>query len=259
MDLQFNNKVALVSGGSSGIGEAIVLHLLGEGCRVVNISLEPPVNKPVAREGCYRFIAADLCDYRRCQEVIRQVLAEFHCLDLLVNNAGLNDSVGMESGPEAFLQSLKKNLVHYYSLVHYSLDALRKSRGAVVNIGSKVSVTGQGGTSGYAAAKGGINSLTREWAVELAGDGVRVNAVIPAEVMTPQYERWLSGLDNPQEERNRIQQSIPLQRRFTHMNEVADMVLFLGSCRASHITGQLLFVDGGYTHLDRRITSSEQP
>ena len=256
MDLQLSNKVALVSGGSRGIGEAIVHRLLGEGCRVVNVSIEPPATEPLASSGCYRYIQADLCYPVQCRDAVRQLQAEFHGLDLLVNNAGHNDSVGMEDGPEAFMGSLRKNLVHYYSMVHYSLDALQKSQGAVINIGSKVSITGQGGTSGYAAAKGGINSLTREWAAELAKDGVRVNAVIPAEVMTPQYQCWLSGMDDPEAEQSKIEQSIPLQQRFTRMNEVADMVLFLGSCRASHITGQLLFVDGGYTHLDRRITSS---
>ena len=150
--------------------------------------------------------------------------------------------------------SLKKNLLHYYAMVHFALPQLKKTRGAIVNIGSKVSVTGQGGTSGYAAAKGAINSLTREWAVELAPFGVRSNAVLPAETWTPMYEKWLDSLDNTDEVKAGIEKLIPLEQRFTTCQEMADMVVFLASPRSSHTTGQIIFVDGGYTHLDRKCT-----
>ena len=171
---------------------------------------------------------------------------------MLVNNAGRNDGVGLDAGPEAFAASLRQNLVHYYTMLHVARAHLERARGAVVNVGSKVAVTGQGGTSAYAAAKAGVLGLTREWALELAPAGVRVNAVVPAEVMTPLYERWLATLPDPDAERRRIERSIPLGRRFTTPEEIADTVAFVASRRASHTTGQVLFVDGGYTHLDRR-------
>ena len=247
---QLKNKVALVSGGSSGIGQAIVHRLLGEGCHVVNVSLEPPV---LSTEGSL-YLQADLCDSEQCQSVVMRVLQEHSSLDILVNNAGFNDGVGLTATPAQFMHSVQRNILHYFSLMHYSFNALKKSSGTVVNIGSKVSVTGQGGSSGYAAAKGGINSLTREWALELAEEGVRVNAVIPAEVLTPQYDTWLSSQNNPEQVRQDIEASIPLKRRYTRPEEVADLAVYLASARASHITGQLLFVDGGYTHLDRRAT-----
>ena len=250
MDLQLKNRVALVSGGSSGIGHAIVHRLLSEGCYVANVSLEPPA---LSAEGSL-YLQADLCDPEQCQSVVMRVLEEYSSLDILVNNAGFNDGVGLTSAPAQFMHSLRRNILHYFSLMHYSLDALKASAGAVINIGSKVSVTGQRGTSGYAAAKGGVNSLTREWALELAKDGVRVNAVIPAEVLTPLYEKWLSRQSCPVESRQKIEASIPLERRYTQPEEVADMAVYLASARASHITGQLIFVDGGYTHLDRRAT-----
>src|SRR5207237_7324379 len=132
----------------------------------------------------------------------------------LVNNAGVNDGVGLASGSvEKFLQSLQNNLVHCYALAHYALPSLKRTHGAIVNISSKVALTGQGNTSGYAASKGGQVALTREWAAELLNDGVRVNAVLPAEVMTPLYERWLKTLGDPSAKLREITSKIPLGHR----------------------------------------------
>jgi L-fucose dehydrogenase len=139
-------------------------------------------------------------------------------------------------------------------MAHLCQDALKASRGAIVNISSKTALTGQGGTSGYTAAKGAQLSLTREWAAALCDDGVRVNAVIPAEVMTPLYESWLSTFPDPARKLATITGKIPLGKRMTRAEEIADTTVFLLSERASHVTGQWLFVDGGYTHLDRALT-----
>jgi len=172
-----------------------------------------------------------------------------------VNNAGVNDGVCLEHGsPERFAASLKCNLVPYYTMAQAALPFLKESEGFIVNIGSKVAVTGQGGTSGYAAAKGAILELTAEWAAELLSYGVRVNTIVPSEVMTPQYEDWLKRVDNPQQELRKIAAKIPLGRRFTEPEEIAAMVTFLLSSK-SKINGQPLFVDGGYVHLDRALTS----
>lgn len=260
MDLQLQDKVVLVTGGSKGIGEGIVRAFLAEGARVANVNRSKTEGQAMEQEyaaagkECY-FIQADLCDTAACQEAVQKTLERFGRLDVLVNNAGVNDGAGLEDGPEAFLASLKRNLIHYYAMAHYALDALKTSRGVIINIGSKVSVTGQGHTSAYAAAKGGINSLTREWALDLAEFGVRVNAVLPAETWTPLYANWLATLPDPQAARAAIERLIPLGRRFTTKEEIADMVIFLASPRSSHTTGQIIFVDGGYTHLDRKYTS----
>jgi L-fucose dehydrogenase len=130
---------------------------------------------------------------------------------------------------------------------------LKKSKGSIVNISSKTAETGQGNTSAYAAANGGRNALTREWAVELLKYGIRVNAVIVAECYTPLYENWIKTFDNPAEKLQQINAKIPLENRMTTAEEIANMAVFLLSERSSHTTGQLIYVDGGYTHLDRAL------
>jgi L-fucose dehydrogenase len=185
---------------------------------------------------------------------VKKTIQAFGRIDGIVNNAGINDGVGLEKGsPKAFAESVAQNLNHYYDLVHFALPQLRSSKGSIVNISSKTALTGQGNTSGYTAAKGAILSLTREWAVELLPYQIRVNAVIPAEVMTPMYERWIESFDNPQEKLASVASKIPLGNRLTTPEEIAAMVIFLLSDKASHITGQQLHVDGGYTHLDRAL------
>jgi L-fucose dehydrogenase len=129
-------------------------------------------------------------------EAVKQVLEQYGRIDGLVNNAGVNDGVGLEKRQlmSSFVQSLHKNVIHYYLMAHHALPALKLSKGAIVNIGSKVADTGQGGTSAYAASNGGRNALTREWAVELLPYGIRVNAVIVAECYTPLYQTWINSI-----------------------------------------------------------------
>jgi L-fucose dehydrogenase len=138
-------------------------------------------------------------------------------------------------------------------MVHLLSGDLRASKGAIVNIASKTALTGQGGTSAYVAAKAAQLGLTREWAAAFLADGVRVNAVIPAEVMTPLYANWLATFPDPAAKLADITKNIPLGQRMTTPREIADTVVFLLSPRASHTTGQWLFPDGGYTHLDRAL------
>jgi L-fucose dehydrogenase len=260
MDLQLSQKVIVVTGGAKGIGAGIVRAAAQEGAIPVIVDRNPDVAEKLRDElraagHASHVIAAELADVAKCAWVIEEVLRIAGRLDALVNNAGVNDGAGLEHGsPAAFETSLKRNLLHYYCLAHYALPALKKSGGAIVNIASKVAVTGQGGTSGYAASKGGILALTREWAVELLPYGIRVNAVIPAEVMTPLYEKWLKTFPKPEEKLASIVSKVPLGKRMTTSEEIAAMVMFLISSKAGHITGQHLYVDGGYVHLDRALT-----
>jgi NAD(P)-dependent dehydrogenase (short-subunit alcohol dehydrogenase family) len=136
-------------------------------------------------------------------------------------------------------------------LAHFALPELIKTKGSIVNITSKTAETGQGNTSAYAASNGGRNALTREWAVELAKYSIRVNAVVVAECYTPLYEKWINTLPNPKEKLAEITSKIPFEKRFTTAEEIANMTVFLLSPLSSHTTGQLIYVDGGYVHLDR--------
>jgi L-fucose dehydrogenase len=258
MDLSLRDKVVIVTGGGAGIGGAITLALAAEGAVPVVFG-RSPLQAGFERElqslqpaAC--FFQLELSDNAACKAAVDATLDRFGHLHGLVNNAGVNDGVGLDAGPEAFAASLERNLIHYYTMAHYCVPQLKADGGAIVNISSKTAFTGQGNTSGYCAAKGAQLSLTREWAAALAGDGVRVNAVIPAEVMTPLYASWLSGFDDPEAKLRAIAAKIPLGKRMTRSEEIADTAVFLLSTRAAHITGQWLFVDGGYTHLDRALT-----
>ncbi len=258
MDLQLQDKIVIVTGGASGIGAAISLELASEGAVPVicgKSAMTPEFRANLmALQSRARFYQFDLTDEAACRDMVADVAMRFGRIDGLVNNAGVNDGVGLEAGRDAFVQSLERNLVHYYVMAHHCVPHLRSSRGAIVNISSKTALTGQGNTSGYCAAKGAQLALTREWAAALADDGVRVNAVVPAEVMTPLYQSWLEGFEAPQDKLADITAHIPLGRRMTTADEIAATAVFLLSARASHTTGQWVFVDGGYTHLDRALT-----
>jgi NAD(P)-dependent dehydrogenase (short-subunit alcohol dehydrogenase family) len=259
MDLQLQGKIIIVSGGARGIGEGISNVLAAEGAVPVIIGRSEEHNlalvKTLQQQGLQADqVVAELSEPAECENAINKVIAKYGRIDGLVNNAGENDSISLEKGNyELFMKSLHKNVVHYYLLAHHALPYLIKSKGSIVNISSKTAETGQGGTSAYAAANGGRNALTREWAVELLKYGIRVNSVIVAECYTPLYEKWIRTLPNSDEKLKSIQDTIPLGKRFTTKEEIANAVVFLLSEKSSHTTGQLMHVDGGYVHLDRSL------
>ncbi len=259
MDLRLKDKVIIVTGGAKGIGRSIADVLAEQGAIPVIIGRNEAdnilaVTTILEKGGSADFVTAELTDPEQCHRAMDEIINRHQQVDGLVNNAGVNDGVGLESGNyEKFMQSLHKNLVHYYLMAHHALPYLKKSQGAIVNITSKTAETGQGNTSAYAAANGGRNALTREWAVELLPFKIRVNAVVVAESWTPLYENWINTFSDKEEKLQSIIGKIPLDKRMTTPEEIANMVVFLLSEKSSHTTGQLIHVDGGYVHLDRAI------
>ena len=259
MDLGLKDKVIVVTGGDKGIGNGICQSLAGEGAIPIVVGRKKhdvlkAVDAIKAKQQRASYGLAELTDLKACKKVIKKVIEEFGRIDGLVNNAGVNDGVGLAYGNhDQFMESIQKNLTHYYVMAHLALPFLKESKGAIVNIGSKTATTGQGNTSGYAASNGGRNALTREWAVELLPYQIRVNALIVAECYTPLYKRWINTFENKEEKLKSITGKIPLENRMTTAKEIGDTVAFLLSNRSSHTTGQLVYVDGGYTHLDRAL------
>lgn len=262
MDLGLKGKVIIVTGGAKGIGEGISKLLADEAAIPVIVGRNEEDNqvtvKAIEKTGGKAFsIKAELSLPADCENAIKEIVKKTDRIDGLVNNAGVNDGVGLENGNyEKFMGSLHKNVVHYYLMAHHALPWLIKSKGAIVNISSKTAETGQGNTSAYAAANGGRNALTREWAVELLKYGIRVNAVVVAECFTPLYAKWIETLADPKKKLKEIESKIPLENRMTTAEEIANAVAFLLSKRSSHTTGQLIHVDGGYVHLDRALANA---
>jgi L-fucose dehydrogenase len=260
MDLQLKDKVIIVTGGAKGIGEGIVRLLAKEGAIPVIVGRNEADNLKLADDitasgGKVFQLSAELTNPADSEKAIKTVLDQFGRIDGLVNNAGVNDGVGLANGSyDRFVESLHKNVIHYYLMAHHALPALIKSKGAIVNIGSKVADTGQGSTSAYAASNGARNALTREWAVELLPHGIRVNSVIVAECYTPLYQTWINSIPDSEEKLASIKAKIPLGNRMTTAEEIANATVFLLSDVSSHTTGQLVYIDGGYVHLDRSIS-----
>lgn len=260
MNLGLKGKVIVVTGGAKGIGEGITRVLIDEGAIPVIIGRNENDNLKLVKDLKASsnvelfYVTAELNQPEASEKVINAIIEKYGRIEGLVNNAGQNDGVGLENGSyELFMRSLHRNLIHYYLMAHFALPELKKTKGSIVNITSKTAETGQGGTSAYAAANGGRNALTREWAVELLKYSIRVNAIVVSECWTPLYEKWIQTLPNPKEKLDEIISLIPFDKRMTTKEEIANMAAFLLSEKSSHTTGQLIHVDGGYVHLDRAL------
>ena len=260
MDLGYKDKVTIVTGGTKGIGEGIVRILAEEGAKVVMVNRVgnegPVIEKELTAKGQHvHYIAAELTQIDECRRVVEETLSRYGRIDSIFNNAGVNNQLGLDTPPEKFLQGMADNLIHVYSLVHYAHDELIKNKGSIVNVGSHVSITGQGNTSAYVAAKGAMAGLTREWAAYFADKYVTVNCVVPGSVWTNAYKVWAARFPNPEERRKQAERNIPMGRRMTEVDEFASLAVFVGSPRASHLTGEIIVCDGGYSRLDRVLTS----
>lgn len=262
MDLHLEGKVVILTGGFKGIGKGIDLRLAKEGTIVAVINRDDGTAEQFDAEmkavtDNYRTYLMDLNDTDDIAPIVEDVVKTYGHIDGLVNNAGRNDNLDLDhTSWREFEQSLHGNLTHYYELAHRCAPYLRESKGAIVNISSKTALTGQGKTSAYAAAKGAILGLTREWAAAFAKDDVRMNAIVVSEAFTPLYAKWIATFGDEEAQReqlDKITSRIPLGHRMTSVEEIANEAAFLLSDCSSHTTGQWEYVDGGYVHLDRAL------
>ncbi|WP_297798137.1 SDR family oxidoreductase [uncultured Eudoraea sp.] len=264
MDLGLKDKVVVISGAAGmkgSIGETILQSLVNEGAIPAVIDRNDRgavyVDK-IQKNGIDAlFCKTDVTDPNQIQIAIETISKKYGRIDVVINNVGVNDGVGLDASYEEFMNSLKLNLVNFFLIVKHALPLLKKSKGNILNIGSKVALTGQGGTSGYAAAKGGVLGLTREWAVDLVPYGIRSNAIIIAESWTPSYDTWIKSLTDGERKLKSILKKIPLENRMTTPEEIANTCLFIISEKSSHTTGQYITVDGGYVHLDRSLLTQD--
>ena len=264
MDLQLKDKVVVmtgVAGRKGSIGETMLQAFAEEGAIPVIIDRNVrglSYAADLQSKGIdASFHQTDVTDPQQIAASINAIIKIHNRIDIIINNVGVNDGIGLDSSYDEFINSIKLNLASYFEVTRLCLPLLKKSKGNILNIGSKVALTGQGGTSAYAAAKGGILALTREWAVDLIQYGIRSNCIIIAESWTPAYDDWIKTLENGKEKLQGILEKIPLENRMTSTQEIADLALFLTSDRSSHTTGQHVFVDGGYVHLDRALLSTK--
>jgi L-fucose dehydrogenase len=257
MDLGLSGKVVVVTGGASGIGAAVSEILAEEGAVPAILARSEPdpsfLDRLAVLSPKAGWIRADLSRDEEVARAAAEVRARWGRVDALVNNAGANDRVGLEAGPEAFRASLDQNLLHYYTLLHLLLPDLKAARGAVVNVSSKTAVTGQGGHLGLCRGQGGAaradagmggGACALGHPGERGGAGRGDDAALSPAARRAARPRSRGGADHG---------AHPLGHRMTTAREIAETVVFLLSDRASHTTGQWLFPDGGYTHLDRAL------
>ncbi|EAI3906146.1 MULTISPECIES: SDR family oxidoreductase [Campylobacter] len=262
MDLKIKNKICIITGGAKGIGYGIAkLWALEGGIPIIFSRSEISKEKDDELKdicGNYGFYQIDLKNTEQISTLVKSVVNIYGGIYALVNNAGANDNLHIEDATtEELIKSYENNLFHYYTMTKECLPYIKKQQGSILNITSKTGLTGQGRTSAYASAKAAQIGFTREWACAFAKDNIRVNAIAPAEVMTPLYEKWLSNFPNPKAQYEKIAKCIPLGHRFTTIEEIANTAVFTLSPLASHTTGQILTPDGGYIHLDRALNWDE--
>lgn len=264
MNLELKGKVVVITGAAGikgSIGETILQKLADEGAIPAVIDRNARgfeyVESLQKRGIDALFCQTDVTQPEQIKKAFEAITKKYNRIDVVINNVGVNDGAGLDASYDEFMNSLKLNVVSYFLVVKHALPFLKKSKGNILNIGSKVALTGQGGTSGYAAAKGGVLGLTREWAVDLIKDSIRVNAIIIAESWTPAYDTWIKTLENGAEKLQSIVKKIPFENRMTTPEEIANTCLFTISNKSSHTTGQFITVDGGYVHLDRALLPGE--
>jgi NAD(P)-dependent dehydrogenase (short-subunit alcohol dehydrogenase family) len=250
---RLEDKVAIITGGASGLGEAIARRFAGEGAAVVIADVDEAGGErlvaAIAGEGGRaRFVATDVTRAAACARLVEATVAEFGRLDVMVNNAGVGSLAPIAELEEAeWDRILAVDLKGVFLGARYAFPALVSSGGGVIlNMASVAGLVAAPGFGAYGAAKAGVIHLTRVLALEGAPHGIRANALCPTWTETPMVRSYLAADPQPQAARLRLEESIPLGR-LAAPEDVACAALYLASDEAAFITGVILEVDGGVT------------
>ncbi len=251
---QLSGKVAAVTGGASGIGEATVRRFVAEGAQVAFADRDAERGQRVAAEiaaagGKAVFVEADVAQEAKALAFIQRATDQFGQLNILVNNAGIRlYQTVVDASAESWDQILGVNLKSFAFCAKGAIPAMRRAGGgAIVNLASVRSITAGGGTLQYDTTKAAIAGLTRALAMDHSPEGIRVNAVCPGPIFTPFHDRRIKAAGQTVEQYNSDAATRTMMKRPGTSEEVAACILFLASNEASYVTGSMLFVDGGMT------------
>jgi NAD(P)-dependent dehydrogenase (short-subunit alcohol dehydrogenase family) len=247
------SRVALVTGGTRGIGEAIVRLFAAEGASVAFCGRRRSLGEALQQEliaSDYQalFMEADVSREEDVRRLVAHTLERFGRLDIVVNNAGITASGPVEHlSVETWRSVMEHNVTSMFLVSREAIPALRKAGGgSIVNLGSTYGTVGSAGNSAYGVSKAAAINFSRHLALELAPDHIRVNALCPGAVATPMNREWANAQDDPEDALRKLAEKHPIGR-ISSPEEQARAALFLASDESSYMTGSALMSDGGYT------------